>query len=132
MIYMHLIRGCLSLAAERLSGISICRRARFTPEAFSDHPLEREKLSMDTISAILMLAAALVLIVVLVKVLAAPIRLLFKLAINAALGFVILFVINFFGEFVGISLGINLINALVAGFLGVPGVILLVLISLLF
>jgi len=86
---------------------------------------------METISAILTLAAALVLLVLLVKVLAAPIRLIFKVLINAGLGFVILFVVNFFGEFLGISLGMNLVNALIAGFLGVPGVILLILLKLL-
>ena len=87
---------------------------------------------MDTVSLLLTAAAAVVLLIVLIRVLSAPIRLLFKLLINACLGFGILFVVNFFGEFIGVSLPINTVNALIAGFLGVPGVILLVLVQFLF
>ena len=87
---------------------------------------------METLSSLLMLAAAVVLLVLLVKVLAAPIRLIFKLAVNAALGFLILFVVNFFGDFVGIGVTVNLFTALIAGVLGVPGVVLLVLLQFLF
>ena len=87
---------------------------------------------MDTLSILLTSVAALVLLFLAIKVLAAPIRFLFKVLINACLGFVILFVVNFLGGFIGISLPINTVNALVAGFLGVPGVILLVLIQFLF
>ena len=75
---------------------------------------------METLSTLLMLAAAMVLLVLLVKVLSAPIRLIFKLAVNAALGFLILFVVNFFGDFVGIGVTVNLFTALIAGVLGVP------------
>ena len=65
-------------------------------------------------------------------VLSAPIRFIFKLALNALLGFVVLLILNFFGAFVGLSVPVTLISALVAGFLGVPGVLLLVLIQILF
>ena len=44
----------------------------------------------------------------------------------------LLFLVNFFGDPVGIYISVNFINALVAGFLGVPGVILLVLLKFLF
>lgn len=87
---------------------------------------------MELISGILIIAAAVVFIILLVKLLSAPIRWIFKLLLNALLGFVVLFIINFFGGFIGLTLGINLVNALIVGILGVPGVILLVLIELLF
>lgn len=87
---------------------------------------------METISSLLILAAVVVGVILLLKILSAPIRLAFKLLINAGVGFLILFVVNFFGEFVGFTLGINLLNALVAGILGVPGVVLLILIKLFF
>ena len=86
---------------------------------------------MDTLSLILTAAAAVLVIFLVIKVLAAPIRLLLKMALNAAIGFGMLFLVNFFGEFIGISLEMNVINALIAGFLGAPGVILLVLLNLL-
>jgi len=87
---------------------------------------------METISSLLILAAVAVGVILLLKILSAPIRLAFKLLINAGVGFLILFVVNFFGEFVGFTLGVNFLNALVAGVLGVPGVILLILIKLFF
>ena len=87
---------------------------------------------MVTISSLLILGAVILLCFVSLKILTAPIRLVMKLLINAALGFVILFVVNFFGAFFGISLGVNFINAAVAGFLGIPGVILLLVLKLLF
>ncbi|MBS1418690.1 MAG: transcriptional regulator [Clostridia bacterium] len=83
-------------------------------------------------SSILILAAVVVGVILLLKILSAPIRLAFKLLINAGVGFLILFVVNFFGDFVGFTLGVNFLNALVAGILGVPGVILLIVIKLFF
>lgn len=87
---------------------------------------------METFSSLLLLAAVIVGVILLVKLLSAPFRWIVKLLLNAALGFVLLFVVNYFGGFVGIELGMNLINALVAGFLGVPGIILLLVLKFLF
>ena len=87
---------------------------------------------METLSSLLMLGAAVVFVILLIKILSAPIRFIFKIALNALLGFVVLFIVNFFGEFVGIYVPVTLLSALVTGFLGVPGVLLLVLIQILF
>lgn len=87
---------------------------------------------MESLSAILLIAAAVVGVILLIKLLSAPIRKILKLLINAALGFVLLFVVNFFGAAIGLELKLNLINALVAGFLGIPGIILLVILQFLF
>ena len=87
---------------------------------------------METLSGILLIAALVVGAVLILKILTKPIRLIVKLLINAAFGFVLLFLVSFFGGPVGIYIGVNFINALVAGFLGVPGVILLVLLHFLF
>lgn len=86
---------------------------------------------METVSSLLMLAAVIVFLVLLFKLLTKPIRWIFKLAINAALGFVVLFIVNFFGDPIGIDIPMNLLNALITGFLGVPGVILLVVLQFL-
>ncbi len=61
-----------------------------------------------------------------------PIRLVFKLIYNALIGGVMLWALNFVGAYFGFTLAINPVTALVAGFLGIPGVILLVLIKLFF
>lgn len=55
-----------------------------------------------------------------------PIKIVVKLVINGIVGAVALFVINIFGGFIGLTVGINPITALIAGFLGIPGIILLV------
>ena len=72
------------------------------------------------------------LIVLLFKIIKTPLKWAFKLLINAISGFFALVILNFFGGIVGLSLTINLINCLVAGILGLPGVVLLLLIKYLF
>ena len=76
-------------------------------------------------SAVLVIAAIVLAVILILRLLAKPIKLIFKLLINTALGFVLLWLINFFGGGLGISLELGLWNALVVGFLGIPGVLLL-------
>ncbi len=85
---------------------------------------------METLSAILLLAAAVVGVILLIKLLSAPIRKIFKFLINALIGFLMLVVLNFFGSAFGVTLELSLINILVTAILGFPGLILLVLIHL--
>ena len=87
---------------------------------------------MDSLAGILLIAAVVVGVILLIKLLSAPLRKIFKFLLNAVIGFALLFVINFLGDPFGIQLQINLINALVVGFLGVPGIILLVVLQLIF
>ena len=87
---------------------------------------------METLSSLLMLGATVLFVILLIKILAKPIKGIFKLLINAFFGFVVLFLVNFFGDFVGIHLEVNLLNSLITGFLGVPGVLLLVLAQFIF
>lgn len=54
-----------------------------------------------------------------------PIKIIIKFIINGLIGAVLLFIINIFSSLIGITIAINPITALVAGFLGVPGVLLL-------
>ena len=85
---------------------------------------------METLSGLLLIAAVIVGIILLIKLLSAPFRWIIKLLLNALMGFAMLFVVNFFCGFLGIELGVKLINALIAGFLGIPGIVLLVAIKL--
>lgn len=77
---------------------------------------------MNYMSIIIIAIAAFLLLRIFKK----PIKLLFKLLLNAAIGFVVLYLINIFG----IGIEINLLNALIAGVLGLPGVIILIVIAL--
>ena len=67
------------------------------------------------------------LLVALVRILSAPIRLIVKLAANAVSGLVALFLVNLLTPITGIYLGLNLVNALIVGILGLPGLVLLIL-----
>ncbi|MBO4915156.1 MAG: pro-sigmaK processing inhibitor BofA family protein [Oscillospiraceae bacterium] len=67
-----------------------------------------------------------------IRLFSAPLRLALKVLINTLLGFAALFVINLASGLTGFSLGMNLFNALVIGILGVPGLVLLVLLKIVF
>lgn len=84
---------------------------------------------MDNLYTILIVVVALGALLLLFKLLKTPLKIAVKLLLNGLMGFVILFVVNWLGGFVGVSLGVNWINALVAGILGAPGVILLLLVK---
>lgn len=57
------------------------------------------------------------------------ISLIFKLALNTVIGVAALILINMVGINFGITIGVNLVNGLVVGVLGVPGVALLLLLQ---
>jgi len=71
----------------------------------------------------------LIVIYVIGRILIIPIKLMTKLLVNAVLGGVTLWLVNMFGGAIGINIGINVITALVAGLLGIPGVILLLILN---
>ena len=55
-----------------------------------------------------------------------PIKLVFKLLYNAIIGGIMLWALNFVGGHFGFVIAINPITALIAGILGIPGVLLLI------
>lgn len=56
-----------------------------------------------------------------------PIRLIFRLIYNGLIGGVMLWLVNLAGSYISFTIAINPVSALIAGFLGLPGVILLIL-----
>lgn len=56
----------------------------------------------------------------------------FKILFNGVIGIVLLYITNWIGAYLGfdIGIGINAVTALIAGFLGVPGVIFLIIFKL--
>ncbi len=84
---------------------------------------------MDVLGSVLAFGAGLIVLWLVFKILSLPIRILFRLLINAVVGAVILIIFNFLGDFVGLSIVINPVTAVVAGLLGVPGVILLIILQ---
>lgn len=55
-----------------------------------------------------------------------PVRLIWKLIYNGVIGGVMLWIVNLVGASFNFELGINFVSALVAGFLGIPGVVILI------
>ena len=65
--------------------------------------------------------------IVVVKFLFSQIGCLWKLAVNSVSGFICLWLLNLASVLTGILLPINFASCLLTGFLGIPGIILLVL-----
>jgi inhibitor of the pro-sigma K processing machinery len=60
----------------------------------------------------------------------APLRFILKLVISGLLGGLILLVINLVGGIFSVNIAINPLSALIAGYFGLPGIILLFLLKL--
>mgnify|MGYP001026386046 FL=1 len=65
------------------------------------------------------------------KLLKLSLKIIWKLVVNALLGALILIVFNLIGGIFGLTIEITFLSALVAGVFGVPGVIVMALLSLL-
>lgn len=74
-------------------------------------------------------AIGLVAIYIICKLLALPIKLMCKLIFNGLVGGLTLIVVNIIGGIFGITVSINILSALIAGFFGLPGVILLIFLN---
>ncbi|MBR3294302.1 MAG: pro-sigmaK processing inhibitor BofA family protein [Oscillospiraceae bacterium] len=81
-------------------------------------------LSMFSYSS-LVTVAVIVGVFLLVKLFLKPIKKIFKFLLHAAFGFILLFLVNYFGAGLGVQLEPNLLNCLITGFLGIPGIVLL-------
>ena len=84
---------------------------------------------MDALNTVLTVIIAVFLLWLVIKIFATPIKWALKLLLNAIIGFIMLFIFNFLGGFIGLSLSVGWVSAIVAGVLGVPGIILLLLIE---
>jgi inhibitor of the pro-sigma K processing machinery len=73
----------------------------------------------------------LVIIYIGAKVIMKPVKLLWKVIINSIIGLVLLLLVNYGAARFGFVLPVNIITILVAGFLGIPGILLLICFQLL-
>ena len=83
-----------------------------------------EKLALAFLGAVVLLGV--------IRLFAAPLKLALKVLLNTLLGFGALFQLNLLRGVTALYLGLNLFNALTIGILGLPGLILLVLLKLVF
>ncbi len=81
---------------------------------------------------ILAYALGLVLLYLAGWLLLVPLKPLFRFIINGIIGGVVLWLLNLIGGLIGISIAINPVTALMVGFLGIPGLVLILLIQYVF
>jgi inhibitor of the pro-sigma K processing machinery len=86
---------------------------------------------MEIVNVIMAALFLLVILYLVAQVFMKPIKLLWKLLFNSAVGLILLLVVNYIAGYFSFSLPINIITVLVAGFLGLPGIILLICFQLL-
>ncbi len=86
---------------------------------------------MDNVNLVIAAVFLVVIIYIGAQVIMKPLKLLSKLIINSVIGLVLLLLVNYGAARFGFVLPINLITILVAGFLGIPGILLLICFQLL-
>ena len=86
---------------------------------------------MATLNIIMAGLFLLIILYLVIQVFAKPIKLLWKLLFNTAVGFILLIIVNYIGGFFDFAVPINLITILIVGFLGTPGLLLIICFKLL-
>ena len=76
---------------------------------------------------ILALIVPVLIAIFVIKLLLSQVKLVWKLAVNSISGFICLWLLNLASGLTGIVFEINFITTLVVGFLGIPGILLLLL-----
>ena len=74
---------------------------------------------------ILALIVPVLIAIFVIKLLLSQVKLIWKLAVNSISGFICLWLLNLASGLTGNVFEINFITALVVGFLGIPGIVLL-------
>ena len=78
----------------------------------------------ETMESILAIVVPVVLAILALKII-------WKLALNSLSGFICLWLLNLVSGITGIVFEINLLTTLIVGFLGIPGIVLLVIVHFL-
>ena len=83
---------------------------------------------MDFTMILPILIGVAVLFIVL-KLLALPMKIIIKLVINGLVGGLVIFIVNLIGANFGFMIDLTWITALIVGFLGVPGVVIVTILQ---
>lgn len=71
-------------------------------------------------------------LIILAKIFFFPLKKILKLIINIFFGIFLIIITNIFGEKIGLHIPFNIVTAIVAGFLGTPGVVSLIILNYIF
>jgi inhibitor of the pro-sigma K processing machinery len=77
-------------------------------------------------------AGGIILLVILGKIFTVPSKVILRLIYNALIGGIVLVVINLVGGLFHYHIALNIVSALITGTLGVPGIILLIILKIIF
>lgn len=80
----------------------------------------------------LVLVLAIIAMLIVAKLLAWPLKKILKLLLNIALGILMIVLVNIFGASISLHIPFNMVTALIAGLLGLPGVVALVILHYIF
>lgn len=83
-----------------------------------------------SVGILLLIGCGMVLLYLVGTLLETPLKLLFKLLLNGLLGSLALVTLNMIGTVLSFSLAVNPLSALTVGFLGIPGLVLIVALKL--
>ena len=83
------------------------------------------------LSVFLTYAGAIILLFIFGKLFLWPLKIILKLAVNSLIGGAAILLINIIGAEIGIIIPLNMLNALIVGVLGLPGAILLIVLTIL-
>ena len=83
------------------------------------------------LSVFLTYAGAIILLFIFGKLFLWPLKIILKLAVNSLIGGAAILLINIIGAEIGIIIPLTMLNALIVGVLGLPGAILLIVLTIL-
>ena len=83
------------------------------------------------LSVFLTYAGAIILLFIFGNLFLWPLKIILKLAVNSLIGGAAILLINIIGAEIGIIIPLNMLNALIVGVLGLPGAILLIVLTIL-
>ena len=83
------------------------------------------------LSVFLTYAGAIILLFIFGKLFLWPLKIILKLAVNSLIGGAAILLINIIGAEIGIIIPLNMLNTLIVGVLGLPGAILLIVLTIL-
>jgi inhibitor of the pro-sigma K processing machinery len=86
-------------------------------------------MSMPDLNVVLAVIFGLIVLYLVARMLVAPARLALRLVMSACIGAAALFLFNLAGGLFGLSIGINLATTVIVGYMGLPGLIMLVLLQ---
>ena len=88
-------------------------------------------MQFETAQLVFAVVFILFLVLIVTRILVKPLRLLAKLLFNSIVGLLMLLGFNLIGGLFGMMIPVNLVTILLTGFLGVPGLILLIILQIL-